>query len=170
MNTKKACAVRRKPFSGFGGFRVFGSAEAESINAVSRQKTDGISPLRAAAQKRKNHRAVVGRNEICACVAVVYLHCGETGHRGGFSAISARMRPRRRAFAPLYIRRFVKKPVKGRRAKAVESPIVCALHPRDAAAFFPCHSGAFLLCPFFLGHQRHSAGLRNRRNASAVFV
>ena len=121
-------------------------------------------------KKGKNHRAVGGRNEICACVAVVYLHCGETGHRGGFSAISARMRPRRRAFAPLYIRRFVKKPVKGRRAEAVESPIVCALHPRDAAAFFPCHNGAFLLCPFFLGHQRHSAGLRLRRNTSTVFV
>lgn len=54
MNSKKACAGRRKPFSGFGGFRVFGSAEAESINAVSRQKTDGvISSARRRSKKEK---------------------------------------------------------------------------------------------------------------------
>ena len=54
MNSKKAYAGRRKPFSGFGGFRVFGSAEAESINAVSRQKTDGvISSARRRSKKEK---------------------------------------------------------------------------------------------------------------------
>ena len=170
MNTKKACAGRRKPFSGFGGFRVFGSAEAESINAVSRQKRTALSPLRAAAQKRKKPSRCrrPERNMRLRCCRIFALR--RNGSLWRACPISARTRPRRRPFAPLYIRRFVKKPVKGRRAKAVESPIVCALHPRDAAAFFPCHSGAFLLCPFFLGHQRHSAGLRNRRNALAVFV
>lgn len=54
MNTKKACAVRRKPFSGFGGFRVFGSAEAESINAVFRQKTDGVISCAPPLKKGKN--------------------------------------------------------------------------------------------------------------------
>lgn len=77
MNTKKACTVRRKPFSGFGGFRAFGSAEAESINAVSRQKRTALSPLRAAAQKKEKTIALSAAGTKYAPALLSYICTAE---------------------------------------------------------------------------------------------
>lgn len=171
MNKKKACAVRRKPFSRLrrlSGLRFGGSG----IHQRRLPAKNGWYFSSARRRSKKGKTIALSAAGTKYAPALLSYIC--TAEKRVIVAGLPNIRPNTAApegfCAFLYQTLCKKKPVKGRRAKAVESPIVCALHPRDAAAFFPCHSGAFLLCPFFLGHQRHSAGLRLRRNASAVFV
>lgn len=150
MNTKKACAVRRKPFSGFGGFRFFGSAEAESINAVFRQKTDGvISSARRRSKKEKPSRCRrPERNMRLRCCRIFALR-----RNGSSWRVLGNIRPNAAApegFCASLYQTLCKKAGKGQAGKGCRKPDCLRPTPTECRRAFPCHSGAFLLCPFFL--------------------
>lgn len=150
MNTKQACAVRRKPvlqLRKLSGLRFGGSGiHQRRFPAKNRRRYLLCAPP----LKKEKTIALSAAGTKYAPALLSYI-C--TAEKRVIVAGSQQYPPecgRAGGLLRLFVSDALKKTVKGKRAKAAGSPMVCALHPWDSAALFPCHSGAFLLCPFFL--------------------